>query len=223
MPWDSRRTLYLVTSLEQTRGRDLLDIVARAVAAAPERIAVQLREKELTARQLLVLARSLASLCRACRVPFLINDRVDVALAAGADGVHLPENGMHPSEARQLMPLPRLIGASCHGSADVTRREGADFVVVGPVYETASKRAYGPPLGLEILAEAVRLSPVPVLAIGGIRATNAAEVASTGCAGVACIGDVLEADNPGAASLRLVEEFDRGSRRPERNGNGGKD
>jgi thiamine-phosphate pyrophosphorylase len=210
MPWDSRRTLYLVTPPARTGGRDVLDVVARVLAVAPERVAVQLRAKDSSALDQLQLANRLSLLCKACRVPFLVSERLDVALAAGADGVHLPAAGISAVDARKLMPMPKILGASCHSATEVTERTGADFVVLGPVFETPSKQRYGAPLGLEALAEGVRRAPVPVLAIGGVRAATAGQVAATGCAGVACIAEIFEADDPGVAALAVIREFDGG-------------
>lgn len=225
MGWDARRTLYLVTSREAprgpsglgpggdaTRGRDLVDLVARAVAAAPARVAVQLRDKDLGGRDLFALAVRLREVCRPHGVPLLVNDRLDVALAAGADGVHLPADALPAAEARRALPAG-LVGASCHAPGETRERSGADFVVLGPIHDTPSKRPFGPPLGLGALRVAVRCSPVPVIAIGGIDAANAAAAAGTGCAGVACLSAVWGADDPAAAVVAVVAAFDRGRRR----------
>ena len=210
MPWDSRRTLYLVTPPSRADAGEILDVVARVLAVAPERVAVQYRSKTSSAQDQLEMARRLALLCAACRVPFLVNDRLDVALAAGADGVQLPADGVSIAEARMLMPPPKIVGASTHSAAEAKSRAGADFVVLGPVFETPSKRQYGAPLGLEVLFEAAHRSSVPVVAIGGIRAARAAEVARTGCSGLACISEVFASGDPASAALALIREFDRG-------------
>jgi thiamine-phosphate pyrophosphorylase len=129
----------------------------------------------------------------------LVNDRADVALAAGADGVHLPARGLSPADARALGL--RLVGVSAHSAADVERaaREGADFAVFAPVYDTPGKLGQGE----GALAEACRAAPIPVLALGGVDATNAPRCIEAGARGVACIRSVLGARDPAAAAIRL--------------------
>ncbi|HET9553535.1 MAG TPA: thiamine phosphate synthase, partial [Anaeromyxobacteraceae bacterium] len=129
------------------------DLAARldaALAGAPPgRVAVHLREKDLGGAALLLLARRLAAVCRGRGQLLLVNDRLDVALAAGADGVHLPSAGVPPAEARRLLGPAALVGVSCHGESDVRRalEGGASFATFGPVWDTPSKRAYGAPVG----------------------------------------------------------------------------
>ena len=137
--------VYLVTDRHQTGGRDLLDVVGQALAAGVR--AVQLREKDLSTRDLYHLAEKLLAKTRAAGAALLINDRVDVAMALAADGVHLTRRSLPPRESRELLGPDRLIGVSSHSLADVREAEagGADFVVLGPIFETASKAASGPP------------------------------------------------------------------------------
>lgn len=150
---------------------------------------VQLREKELHARTLLTLARK----ARACALPkgslLLINERTDIALAAGLDGVNLPEEGCPTAAVRRSAPN-LLIGRSTHSIEAVRRagEEGADYVLFSPVFDTPSKRAYGPPQGIRRLAEACRVSTVPVLALGGVTPDNAAACLDAGAWGVAALG-----------------------------------
>lgn len=185
------------------------DPVARAVAALaglpPGATAVHLREKDLGGRALLDLARPLRAACRAAGQAFLVNDRLDVALACGADGVHLPSAGVPPGEARRLLGPDALIGVSCHSEADVRRaREGgASYATFGPVYDTPSKRAYGPPVGLEALRAAARLG-LPLIALGGVDARRAAEVRAAGARGVAVIRAWLTGPDPAAAVRALL-------------------
>ncbi len=136
----------------------------------------------------------------------LINDRIDVALAVDADGVHLPGNSFSIKDARRLVGPTRIIAVSTHGidQARLAARAGADFIVFGPIFDTPSKRAYGDPRGLDELRQVVAKVDVPVVAIGGIDESNAAAVAATGCAGLAVIRAVLGADAPRAASAALV-------------------
>jgi thiamine-phosphate pyrophosphorylase len=168
---------------------------------------VQLREKDLTGRELLALARELRTICTAHRALLLINDRIDVALACNADGVHLPADSFSVRDARELLGTSKLIGCSTHTIAEVESagRAGADFIVFGPVYDPISKSAYGPAAGVEALRAACEASDIPVYALGGITADRIAELRETGIAGVAVIGSVFGADSPGDAARALQQ------------------
>ncbi len=197
-----------------SRGRDLRDAVARALAGVPPGGAVvQLREKDLPARALLQLARSLLEVVHERRCPLLVNDRIDVALAASADGVHLPEAGLPIAVARRLShPGPFLIGMSVHSAdgAGAAARDGADLVVCGPIWDTPSKRASGlPPLGVAELGAAARAmaatgSPARLYAIGGIVGPENAEAAArAGAHGVAAVRGLFDCEDPTAAAAAL--------------------
>ncbi len=196
--------VYLVT--EGGLVPDLAAALRAALAGLPPgAVAVQLREKRMPGRDLLAMARSLQAVCRAARQPLLVNDRLDVALAAGAAGAHLPSAGIPPEEARRLLPPGALLGVSCHSVADVARAAagGADFATFGPVFDTPSKRAYGEPLGLARLAEAARLG-LPLLGLGGVDLARAHQVVAAGGHGVAAIRAWLAAPDPAAAVRALV-------------------
>jgi len=199
--------LYLISDRRATNGRPLPDVIAAALdgagAHAPS-VAVQLREKDLEARPLLELARALRDCTAARGARLFVNDRVDVALAAGADGVHLGGGALAAADVRAVAPALE-VAASTHAVADVLQRRdagGLSFVVFGPVFETPSKRPYGPPLGLAALGEACGLG-IPVLAIGGVDAARTPACRSAGAAGVAVIRAVLAADDPGRAMARF--------------------
>ena len=197
--------LYLITDRRRFAdaapgdafGADEWRVLDAAIAAGPG--AVQLREKDLDARALLVRAERLASRCRAHGVRLLVNERADVALAAEADGVHLPESGLPVEAARGVVGAGRLVGCSVHGTAQLAARAGADFVLFGPVFDTPAKRAFGPPQGLDRLAEIARATPMPVLAVGGITPERVPDVLRAGASGVAVIGAILDAADPAAA------------------------
>ena len=192
--------LYLVT--DRRLVPDLVAAVRAALLALPPGVAaVQLREKDLPAVSLLDLAARLLPICRAASAPLLINDRVDVARVAGADGVHLPSRGLPIAQARALLGPHRLVGISCHAPDEIAaaRRDGADFALFGPVWDSPGKSG----CGILALKEAVRASPLPVLAIGGVTAGTASRAIEAGAAGVACIRAVLGAADPGAAARAL--------------------
>jgi thiamine-phosphate pyrophosphorylase len=184
------------------------DPSARAAAALagipPGRVAVHLREKDLGGAALLALARALAAACHACGQLLLVNDRLDVALAAGADGVHLPSAGVPPADARRLLGPAALVGVSCHSADDVRRARdgGASYATFGPIYDTPSKRAFGAPHGVAALREAARLG-LPLVALGGLGPDRVAEVRAAGAAGVAAIRAWLAAPDPAAAVRAL--------------------
>ncbi|BDG01775.1 thiamine phosphate synthase [Anaeromyxobacter oryzae] len=185
------------------------DLEARAAAALagvpPGAVAIHLREKDLPGGALLSMARALAAVCRAHGQLLLVNDRVDVALAAGADGVHLPSAGVPPADARRLLGPAALVGVSCHSADDVRRARdgGASFATFGPVHDTPSKRAYGAPVGLGALRAAAALG-LPLVALGGVDAGNAAEAFAAGARGVAAIRAWLAGPDPAAAVRALL-------------------
>ena len=185
------------------------DLAARADAALaglpPGRAAIHLREKDLGGRELLALARALLAVCRRRGQRLVVNDRIDVALAAGADGVHLPSAGVSPGDARRLVGPDALVGVSCHSAADVARARagGASFAFLSLIHDTPSKRAFGPPLGLGVLRDAALLG-LPIVALGGIDAARAAEARGAGARGVAASRAWLTGDDPAAAVRGLL-------------------
>jgi thiamine-phosphate pyrophosphorylase len=180
--------------------------LAEAVRALPPgSVAVHLREKELGGRALLELGLRLAEVCRAHGQQLLVNDRLDVASACGAAGVHLPASGVAPAEARRLLGPGALIGVSCHTASEVRRaREGgADYATFSPIWETPSKLAFGAPLGLEALRAASRLG-LPLVALGGVGVARAGEAFAAGASGVAVIRAWLTGPDPGAVVRGLL-------------------
>jgi thiamine-phosphate pyrophosphorylase len=150
--------------------------------------AIQLRAKDLPVRALVAEGERLAALCRRFRRPFFVNDRVDVALACGADGVHLGPGDMAPEAARGILGPQKLIGVSVYGVREVKEAEaaGAAYVAVGAVYPTATKKI--DVVGVEGIRKVAAMTSLPVVAIGGIDAGNAARAVEAGAAGVNCGG-----------------------------------
>jgi thiamine-phosphate pyrophosphorylase len=196
--------LYVVTDRHATRGRPLEAVLAHVLDGAaragvrPGTIAIQLREKDLEARALLELARALRELTTRFGATLYVNDRADVALAAGADGVHLSGTSLSPSEIAVIAPT-LSIAISAHSSDDVARASTGTasirFAVLGPIFDTPSKRIFGAPLGLDALA-AASTHALPVLAIGGVTVENSRACLESGAAGIACIRALLADENP---------------------------
>ena len=195
--------LYIVTDRHEAAGRDLEEIVAAAARGGAG--AIQLREKDLSARDLYALGARLQAALAPYKVPLLINDRLDVALALDAAGVHLAGHSLPTAVARRVLGGSKLLGVSTHSveEARCAAEEGADFIVFGPVFTTPSKVAYGPPQGLQHLTTVVRAVRIPVLAIGGIDHTNLPQVVQAGAYGVAMIRAVLAAPDPYKATRQL--------------------
>jgi thiamine-phosphate pyrophosphorylase len=210
--------VYVITD-RSFRGRSHEE-VARAALEGGATV-LQLRDKRAPARQLVEWARRILDLARQAKVAFVVNDRVDVALAAGADGVHVGEDDLPVADARRLLGPGRIVGASAGTVDEALRaeREGADYLGVGPVFPTATKPDAGDAIGLEGLRRIARAVRVPVVGIGGITAENAAEVVRAGAAGVAVISAVADAEDMREATRRLREAVDdalkeRGGVRP---------
>ncbi|MEL7641252.1 MAG: thiamine phosphate synthase [Solidesulfovibrio sp.] len=195
--------VYLVTDRPALLGRDLLEVVAAAVAGGAS--LVQLREKAAATREFVELARAVLAVTRPRGVPLLVNDRLDVALAAGADGVHVGQDDMHPADVRALLGPDALIGLSVTGEAETRAAAGlpVDYLGAGPVFATATKKDAGAPQGLAGLSRMVALAQVPVVAIGAITLANAASVLATGVAGLAVVSAVCSAADPAVAAAAL--------------------
>lgn len=202
-------SLYLVIGPGHCAGRAMAD-VAEAAARGGATM-VQLRDKTSSTRGLIDGARGLKARLAPLGVPLLINDRVDVALAAGADGVHLGQGDMDPADARRLLGEAAIVGVTVHtlGEARGVPRETADYVSIGGVFATASKNNPNPPIGVTGLAEIAAQFEVPMVAIAGVTRDNAAAVIAAGVGGVAVISAVCAAPDPRAAAADLRAIVDR--------------
>lgn len=209
----SPHLIHVVTDRKQASGSPR----AAALAALRGGVdAVQFREKGGPARSLYKDVLAVLPEARTLGARVLVNDRLDVALAASADGVHLPTKGLPPAVARELLPERMLLGASVHDLREAKEAVacGADYVTFGHVYPTGSKPGL-PPKGVRLLAEIVESVSVPVLAIGGIDPSNVDEVLATGAVGIAVISSVIAAGDPQAAAKELRRAVDRSPYRPK--------
>ncbi len=175
---------------------------------------VQLRMKRTPIKEALAAAREVVAACRRAGAVCLLNDRVDLALLAGADGVHVGDEDLPPEAARELLGPGRLLGVTVRGLADAhaARAAGADYVGLGPVFGTTTKQVAAPVLGLRGFEAVVRESPLPVVGIGGVKLENIADLAATGAHGGAVASDALLAEDIAERVRRLAAAFDRGVR-----------
>src|SRR3990172_6015262 len=201
--------LYVLTDRSLTKGRPLEVVVDAALQGGA--LAIQLREKDLSARALYELAQRLLPIVHSRRAVLLVNDRIDLALTLPIDGVHLAQTSLPPVEARRVLGPGRLIGVSCHTVQEaIEDQNGADFIVLRPLFFTPSKKAYRSPIGLERLREGRRHVRLPILGIGGISASNAAGVIEAGADGVAAISAVMAADEPAGAVREVLHAVKSG-------------
>ena len=198
-----RYDLYVITDPSLARGRSHLEIARAALEGGAD--AVQIRDKSSPAYNLGLVTAEIQPLVRKFGAALFVNDRVDLALLAGANGAHVGQDDLPAREARRLLPRPRLIGVSAGTKEAAVRaeRDGADYVGVGPVFATATKPDAGEPLGLERLAGIVASVAIPVVAIGGITLDNVAQVFEAGAGGAAVISAVVSAEDIAAAARAL--------------------
>ncbi len=197
-------SLYLVTDRSLSLGRSTVDIVRAAVAGGVT--CVQLREKSCTTGEFVAQARAVRELLAGTGVPLIINDRVDVALAVGADGVHLGQSDMPLRDARAILGPTRLIGISAECVDDAVRAaaDGADYVGISPVFPTPTKTDTALPLGLDGIRAIRTRIRIPLVGIGGIGPANAAEVIRAGCDGIAVVSAIVSAADPCKAARELT-------------------
>ncbi|GEA18536.1 thiamine phosphate synthase [Moorella sp. E306M] len=199
-PWD----LYVIITTELGGGRPTLELVRQSLAGGAT--AIQLREKDLPARELVELGREIRELTRAAGATFIINDRLDIALAVEADGVHLGQEDLPARVARELLGPGKILGVSTGTVAEARQAvaDGADYLGVGSIYATKSKGDAGEPIGLAGLKAIRAAVTIPVVAIGGINTSNAADVIAAGADGVAVVSAVIGAPDVAAAAKELL-------------------
>jgi thiamine-phosphate diphosphorylase len=200
-----RWNLYLVTDPELSLGRSHEFIVSSAIRGGTG--VIQYRDKNACTRRMIDTARILRNLCRSHGVAFIVNDRLDVALAVDADGIHVGQDDMPARIVRQWIGPGKILGISVNtvGQAKIAIEDGADYLGAGPVFSTMTKADAGEPIGLEGLARIARASSVPVVAISGINASNAEGVIKAGAAGIAVVSAIVSAEDVEGASRELHE------------------
>lgn len=197
--------VYLVTDRDLCMGRSLEDVVAEAAEGGCTM--VQLREKHADTGEFVDLARRLLTVLKPLNIPLIVNDRVDVALAAGAEGVHVGQSDMRPADVRRLMGPDAIVGLSVETGEELraAQSEPVDYIGIGPVYPTETKKdVHGSPWGPEGLARAVRSSALPLVAIGGVKPDNVPEISRSGVAGIAVVSAICSAPSPREATQSLV-------------------
>ena len=216
-------SVYVITDRHLVGERSLVDVVRAAIQGGAT--VIQLREKMASTREMIELGRALLTVTRPARVPLIVNDRVDVALAIDADGVHVGQTDIPAAVARRMLGPDRILGVSAEtvDQARAAERDGADYLGVGDVYGTTTKPDAGPPIGLKGLQEVAAAVSIPVVGIGGITPENAAAVIEAGAAGVAVVSAVMAAADPETATRRLARAVEqaRAGGRPARESNFG--
>jgi thiamine-phosphate pyrophosphorylase len=198
-------SVYVITDRRTAGERPLLDVVRAAIRGGAT--VVQLREKEASTRAMIELGQALLEVTRAAGIPLIVNDRVDVALAIGAEGVHIGQDDMPAAIARRLIGPDRILGVSARTVEEAIQaeRDGANYLGAGDVFGTPTKPDAGPPIGVEGLRQIVRAVSIPVVAIGGVTPQNAPAAVEAGAVGVAVISAVMGAPDPEAAARQLRE------------------
>ncbi len=202
-------SLYLVTDRSLSKGRSTAEIVAAAVAGGVS--CIQLREKSCGTREFLNEALALQPLLKFRNIPLIINDRLDIALAIEAEGVHLGQSDMPIGRARKIAGASLIIGVSAESVDDALRAEqqGADYIGISPVFSTPTKTDTAPPLGLEGVRQIRALVDIPLVGIGGIHLDNAESVIAAGADGVAVVSAIVSAADPAGASKKLKTLIDQ--------------
>lgn len=197
-------SLYLVTDRSLSRGRSTLDIVKAGVSGGVT--CVQLREKNCSTLEFIKEALSVKKFLKTSNIPLIINDRVDVAQAIGADGIHLGQTDMPLTMAKDILKGSMIIGISVESLEDaiLAEKDGADYIGISPIFATPTKTDTAPPIGLEGLKEISRVVSLPKVAIGGLNRKNTGEVIINGASGIAVVSAIVSADDPRKAAEELL-------------------
>ncbi len=206
--------LYVLTDRLLSRGRSHAEVIGKAIDGGAT--CIQLREKDASAGELYLLAGELRTVTREKGAALIINDRLDIALAVGADGVHLGQDDLPVDAARRIMPPGMILGVSVDNPRQAREAQagGASYLGAGAVFATATKADAGEPVGLQVIAEICRAVDIPVVGIGGINLQNAGRVIRAGAAGIAVISAVVAADDISLAAAGLARAIREARRSP---------
>jgi len=199
--------LYLITDRRMFDSvESFCRVVEQALSAGVK--ALQLREKDMMTRELLDLSYRMRDLCWRYGAKLYINDRLDIALSASADGIHVGRSSIPLKDLRRVVGTKLKIGYSAHSTEEAVEAydDGADFITLGPIFPTPSKMQYGDPVGLKPLRETTERVGVPVFGIGGIKSGNISEVMSCGASGIALISGILSAGDPAASAREYLKK-----------------
>ena len=200
-------TLYLITDRTLSRGRSILDVVGAALAGGVD--AIQLRDKEAEAADIVEEGLRVHELTARYQVPLIVNDRVDIALAIAAEGAHVGQKDLPADMARKLLPIPNLLGVST-SSVDMARRaqrQQADYVGFGPIYQTATKETVASPRGIGMMHDSLEAIDIPLVALGGISERNISDVVAAGADHVAVCSAIVGAKDVERAAATLKESM----------------
>ena len=202
--------LHVLTDVTLQSRYSHIDLTRLAIAGGADTI--QMRQKTGSTREMIEIARQMKGVCEKAGVPFIVNDRVDVALASRSDGVHLGQDDFPIPLARKLLGENRIIGGSAESVEEARKclSEGADYIGFGPVYSTTSKEDAGPAGGIDLLKEAVQRIPLPIVAIGGVNERNIPDIMAVGAYGIAVISAVCCQQNPEQATKALARALSGG-------------
>lgn len=202
--------LHVITDTELQDRFSHLELANLAIAGGADTI--QFRQKSGSTRKMIETARQMKQLCTSSGVVFIVNDRLDVAIASASDGVHLGQDDFPIPLAREILGDAKIIGGSAVTLDEAKKclSEGADYVGFGPVYPTTSKADAGPVTGIELMQEVIDKVPLPIIAIGGVNKDNTAEVMQAGAYGIAVISAVCCEQNPEEATRELFQALRRG-------------
>jgi thiamine-phosphate pyrophosphorylase len=204
--------LHILTDTQLQEKFSHRELTRLAIAGGADTI--QFRQKHGSTKELIETALAMKKLCARAGIAFIVNDRIDVALAADADGVHLGQDDFPIEMARKLMGSNKIIGGSAGNIEEALKcaAEGANYIGFGPVFPTDSKEDAGPATGIEVMKNLSEIISLPIIAIGGVNSKNIAEIISAGAHGVAVISAVCCSEDPAAASRILKEALDHGSK-----------
>ncbi|PTM58143.1 thiamine phosphate synthase [Desmospora activa] len=208
MPFSpSQLRLYMIMGSQDCNGRDPVWVLKEAIAGGITLFQFREKGSTLTMSETVFLGKRLKEICQRSSIPFIVNDRVDLAMVLGADGIHVGQEDLPAVQVRRLMGTEAIVGVSCENEseADKAIQAGADYIGVGALFSTRSKADAGDPIGPETISHIRRSNEqgLPIVGIGGINAANAGSVIAAGAAGIAVISAITAAESPRRSAMKL--------------------